>query len=199
MAMQAIKQQLESVFRQIEQQRMRDMPMCNPALQVEAIGFREWGEYTLGVMLTPWFMNLMLLPASDATVEALAASRVGSKQLHLFPSGRYEFVNANEAGLGHYQVCSLFSPLLEFADQQIVVDIARAALDELMQTENRDEISTHEKVIEKRWHEESATEPDAVADVADHKTVDERLESPLSRRDFLRGRRASPEEIGHGD
>lgn len=191
--MRAIEQQLESVFTEIEQQRMRDMPMCNPNLKVEAVGFQCWGDYLLGIMITPWFMNLMLLPRSEKMVITMEQQREGSKQTQLFPSGRYEFVNAREEGLGPYQVCSLFSPLLEFDSQHVVVEIARAALDELMQSQNRDDISSHEKLIERLWYEDSAMHADMEVGTA------EKSEMRLSRREFLRGRGEARRDVEHGD
>ncbi|WP_059287489.1 [NiFe]-hydrogenase assembly chaperone HybE [Aquitalea magnusonii] len=58
--------QLEALFRDIAASRMQGIPILNPALQVEAIGFQQWGgpqgRLWAGVLLTPWFMNLLLLP-----------------------------------------------------------------------------------------------------------------------------------------
>jgi [NiFe] hydrogenase assembly HybE family chaperone len=163
--MRAIKQQLETIFRRIQAERMQDVPVCNPALRVEAVGFREWGDYVLGVMLTPWFMNLMLLPRNPQTFVAM---QEGSKQLHHFPSGSYEFIYGSEEGLGAYQVCSLFSPMHEFADQETAVETARQVLDAMMEESHRESRPVNEpagKVI-----------PEANA--------------VMSRRDFLRGGRA---------
>jgi len=193
-----IEQTLESVFRRIEQERMQEMPMCNPNLRVQAIGFQPWGEYLLGIMITPWFMNLMLLPQSERTLDAMAQQQEGSKQTHIFPSGRYEFASGRETGLGHYQVCSLFSPLLEFDQQSLVVEVAQAVLTELMQAENWEGISTHEKTIEKLWHPEGS-DAEALQTVAEQKSLAEKLEAPLSRRAFLRGRREVTRDAGNGD
>ncbi len=41
--------------------RMRGLPIVNPALAVEAVGFAPWEGHWLGVMVTPWFINLTLL------------------------------------------------------------------------------------------------------------------------------------------
>ena len=53
----------------IQRERMADIPLLNPALEVQAVGFSVWEAYCLGVLITPWFMNLMLLPlAGDKLV-----------------------------------------------------------------------------------------------------------------------------------
>lgn len=193
-----IEEILESVFRRIQRGRMQDMPMCNPNLQVQAVGFQVWGEYYLGVMITPWFMSLMLLPQNEKTMTAMQNQQEGDKQTHVFPSGYYEFIKGKEKELGCYQMCSLFSPLLEFDDQSIVVEVARSALRELMQVENYDDISTHERAIEKYWRPESSN-ADTLQNVAEQKTKDEKLSAPLSRREFLRGRREVKRDVDHGD
>ena len=108
--------------------RMQGLDVVNPALAVEAVGFAPWNEHWLGVMLTPWFMNLTLLPRNPGGWRPLAT---GAKRRYAFPAGEYEFVGANDAMLGAYQVCSLFSPVHEFADQEtarLVATLAREAL-----------------------------------------------------------------------
>ena len=88
--------------------RMQGLDSSTPALAVEAVGFAPWDEHWLGVMLTPWFMNLVLLPRNPGGWQPLAT---GAKRRYAFPAGEYEFVGANDAMLGAYQVCSLFSPV----------------------------------------------------------------------------------------
>ena len=117
-------QQLQQVFETIWQQRMQDMPVVNPALAVAVIGFEKTALDQLGIVLTPWCMNLVLLPESDEW----NALKPGSKQIHTLPAGSYEFVVASEPGIGRYQTCSLFSPMFEFSDQQAALATAEAAL-----------------------------------------------------------------------
>jgi [NiFe] hydrogenase assembly HybE family chaperone len=176
--MEHISQQLETVFRHIQQERMQDVPVCNPALQVQAVGFREWEDYYLGVMLTPWFMNLMLLPASP---DVFANMKEGSKQMHRFPSGTYEFITGKEADLGDYQVCSLFSPMQEFADQETAVQTANRVLDALMEVCNKDTLS----MSGEGETDTNETQPAKKAQA---------LDTPISRRDFLRGGRSRQDQ-----
>lgn len=175
---------LESHFRRIERERMQGLPLLNSALQVKAVGFREWQGRCLGVLVTPWFMNLMLLPAEGDDWEAL---RIGDKQLHRLPSGPYEFILGEEAGIGRYQICSLFSPMFEFADQATAVATAEAVMQGLMDEENRDTLSTCEAEISRRWYGETPEEVAAQGQVA-ALDLDERLAQPISRRELLRGR-----------
>ncbi|TGD74386.1 [NiFe]-hydrogenase assembly chaperone HybE [Mangrovimicrobium sediminis] len=131
---------LESTFTSIQLTRMRGVPVIHPELSVSAEHFTRWQDYYLGVLVTPWFMNLVLLPASDATREAFAARKVGSKQSHVFPAGGYEFIVGEEPALGHYQACSLFSPMFEFRDQAAALDTAAAVLAELMNDANCEQL-----------------------------------------------------------
>lgn len=119
---------LESVFATIAATRMADVPLCNPALRVEAVGFRRRADgHWAGVMVTPWAINLLCLPGA-ADWPALAA---GSRCDWSFPSGDYEFIVAEEASLGNYHLCSLFSPAFEFADHESARTTAQAAVEAL--------------------------------------------------------------------
>ena len=116
---------LEAEFREIYTAKMRDVPFCNHALHVEAVGFQPWQGHVLGVLVTPWFMNLTLLPGPDEDWSALVR---GEKELVEFPSGTYEFLHANRERIGGFKGCSLFSPMGEFASQLAAVDVARAVM-----------------------------------------------------------------------
>ena len=45
--------------------RMRDLPFYNDGLSIEAVGFRDWEGHRLGILITPWFINLILLPGEE--------------------------------------------------------------------------------------------------------------------------------------
>lgn len=105
-----------AVFADIAATRMAGLPICNPHLQVEAIGFRRADDgHWVGVMITPWAINLLRLPAQADGWPVLPA---GSKCDWGFASGDYEFTLAEEARLGEYHLCSLFSPASEFASHE---------------------------------------------------------------------------------
>lgn len=112
---------IETVFRAIQHERMGDVPILNSALYVEAVGFMPWREDWIGILIAPWFMNLVLMPGQECS---LAAHGV----VHSFPSGDYAFSIGHEAGLGYYQSCSLFSPVFEFPDQASARSTAEAVM-----------------------------------------------------------------------
>jgi [NiFe] hydrogenase assembly HybE family chaperone len=119
---------LEAVFRHIAATRMADVSILNPALDVEAVGFRPWRGDWVGVLVTPWFMSLISLPGPASAWEPESS---GSKRDVELPSGSYEFLTAHEDELGAYLTSSLFSPMFEFPDMDRAREVAAAALAEM--------------------------------------------------------------------
>jgi len=116
---------LEAAFRRILAETMADVPILNPALQVEAVGFARHGDHWLGILITPWFMNLVLVPGAAESWQSVAP---GLRLFRKFPSGDFAFLGSNEPEVGEFQSCSLFSPMGQFADQAGAREVALAAL-----------------------------------------------------------------------
>jgi len=125
-----ISRQLETVFNGILATRMRGVPVINPELSVQAVGFKPFNEDWLGVLITPWFMNLLLLPGPDDS--RWRELPPGSKFEQTFPYGTFEFTLADEAQLGVYALCSLFSPMFQFESQAAALATAQASLQGLL-------------------------------------------------------------------
>ncbi len=119
---------LEAAFRKIERERMSGVPILNPALRVAATGMRPFSGAWLSVLVTPWFINLMLLPGSEEDASAWSRVPAGTKLKRQLPAGAFEFICGAEDGIGPYQMCSLFSPVLEFENQDAAMAAAEAAL-----------------------------------------------------------------------
>jgi [NiFe] hydrogenase assembly HybE family chaperone len=110
---------------------MKGMPIYNPTLAVEAVGFRLHEGRRVGVMLTPWFMNLTVLPSA-----ADLAVWVNGETLRLaFPSGVYDFMISDLPDVGLIGSCSLFSPMSDFTDHEAAQIAAVAAADGLFETD----------------------------------------------------------------
>ncbi len=120
--------QLTETFARIASERMRGLPVTNDALQVEAVGFRPWDGRLVGVLITPWFMNLVVLPGENGEWDDLAD---GAKVTWELPSGEYELTIARLEPIGVYQSCALFSSVLDFPDQQMARSIAETVMQEL--------------------------------------------------------------------
>jgi [NiFe] hydrogenase assembly HybE family chaperone len=143
---------------------MAGIPIINPSLRVEAVGFREWEDRWIGVLVTPWTINLVLLPGQDAPLTPLALDK---KQLWNFPSGAYEFMGLNEPAIGTCHMCSLISPVTEFASHEEAVAVAQEVIIGLFATQARnDELAT--RIDDARLKGEAISQ------------------QTLSRRDFLR-------------
>lgn len=95
---------------------MRDVPILNLHLQVEAVSFQVFADGWLGVLISSWFMNLVWLPPVETGVTAVAD--LLTLQL---PSGEYECLPNQVGGVGVFYTCSLFSPVLQFEDQAAAV------------------------------------------------------------------------------
>jgi [NiFe] hydrogenase assembly HybE family chaperone len=124
-----IRHALETTFNEILDKRMRGLPLINATLSVQAIGFNRYNEDWLGILITPWFMNLLLLPGSDSPWRELVP---GTKIVKHYPYGAFEFTLGNEAQLGVYALCSLFSPMFQFENQAAALAAAQAALQGLL-------------------------------------------------------------------
>lgn len=120
---------LEDVFADIYASKMRGLPFVNEALNVKAVGFCTFEGQLVGALVTPWFMNLIVLPSAGADWSGVVS---GSKKRLDFPSGSYEFTAALRDGaveaLPPYWACSLFSPMFNFATMLQAVDTAQAAV-----------------------------------------------------------------------
>lgn len=122
---------LEAAFRRIETESMAGVGVLNPALCVEALGFARFEGHWLGIVITPWFMNLVLVPGEAAFWQSVAP---GKRLFRKFPSGDFAFLGSVEPEVGEFQSCSLFSPMAQFADQDGAREVAIAALDALQRT-----------------------------------------------------------------
>lgn len=112
-------------YRRIERERMHGLPICNDKLQVEAVGFRPHDRCLCGVLVTPWFMNLVLLPAEG---EKWSAATFDRKVIWRFNAGEYEFTPAILEGIGTHLSTPLFSTVQDFPDQ----DTARRVAGEVL-------------------------------------------------------------------
>jgi [NiFe] hydrogenase assembly HybE family chaperone len=91
---------------------MRDLPIYNDKVTIEAIGFRRFDDdVLLGVVLTPWFMNLIMLPIEPAPMDMAAVGRSVSVEL---TAGERDFVVGGDEVIGLYKAHSLHSPVLNF-------------------------------------------------------------------------------------
>jgi [NiFe] hydrogenase assembly HybE family chaperone len=119
--------QLVQRFTHIANTAMRDLPIYNHALQVDAIGFETTRAGWLGVLITPWFINVMLLPKQKQKVTV----PLGDKVTHELASGEHQFSVGEDDELGRYDFLTLASPTLRYKSHQAARDAAQKALNKL--------------------------------------------------------------------
>lgn len=112
--------QLVERFERTYQDHMEGLPIVNKALQVEAISFRDFESHQLGVLVTPWFMNLVLLPGSDEWSDAVQ----GDLSAITFPSGPIDFTVCHDDVLGTYLSAVLFTTVADVPDQAVARQLA---------------------------------------------------------------------------
>ncbi|WP_068114254.1 [NiFe]-hydrogenase assembly chaperone HybE [Tropicimonas marinistellae] len=130
-------------FTEIWNGKMRDVPLVNRTLRVEAVGFILHEGRPLGVLISPWFMNLVMLPADG---EDWSDLRAGDTEVIGFPSGDYEFLHNTRETVGGYKACSLVSPMGEYTSQVQAVEVASAIMTALFDTANRAETDRREDI-----------------------------------------------------
>lgn len=123
-------------FTEVWHAKMRDVPIVNKLLHVQAVGWRFHEGRPLGVLISPWFMNLIMLPAEGEDWSDLLTGR---KEIIGFASGDYEFIWNVRPMIGGYKACSLFSPMSEFKTQKQATDVANAVMVALFQDEHKAE------------------------------------------------------------
>jgi [NiFe] hydrogenase assembly HybE family chaperone len=119
--------ELEQHYQRILDERMQGLAFLNPRLQVEAVGFRDMDEHQAGVLITPWFMNLIVLPGNADWDELTPGSLC---QLEL-PAGRMEFNAGGDDAIGRLLTAVLFTTVTDFPDHGTARDVAVEIMDRL--------------------------------------------------------------------
>lgn len=111
-------------FDAVYRERMQGLPIVNERLSVEAVGFAALEGHELGVLISPWFMNLILLPGDDAW----NLCKQGASIKIELPAGPYDFTVSHDEDVGTFLSAILFRTVSDFPDQEtaraIAADIA---------------------------------------------------------------------------
>lgn len=126
---------LEAAFGHIARTRMAGLPLLQPGLRVQAVGLQPCHrepDLAWGVLVTPWFMNLVWLPLQASAAGALPFP--GLSEPWTAPAGQtLDRLGAEEPGLGEgpwgrYALCSLRSPMQGLTHQDQAVALATEVL-----------------------------------------------------------------------
>lgn len=115
---------LEAHFTALNIAEMQNLPLANPKMSVSAVNFEKWDGHWLGVIVTPWMLNLMLMPGAGQPWPELKEQK-GNELALDFPCGPLNFSPRVDPALGSYLCLSLLSPVNQFRSQQEAVEVAR--------------------------------------------------------------------------
>jgi [NiFe] hydrogenase assembly HybE family chaperone len=155
---------LTARFRPIAEEPMKDLPVYNADLDVEAFGFQPLGDQQFGILIAPWFMNALVLPPEHQPMDL---NTIGRKVDVELPSGTRSFIWSGDEQLGMFKSLSLHSPMQQFLSQEQARAEARRLVEIFLQPEQE-------------------PEPAPAAPAGNDKPA-------LSRRDFLRAKRTNTE------
>lgn len=129
MEAQAVAERFAEVFEHVHREQMQGLPLLNPRLRVEALGFQPHDGRIIGILVTPWLMNVVMLPGDG---DDWSDVELGHKVPQGFPAGTYKFMVNEIDGIGRYLTHSLYSPMREFSSQNHALAAAEAWLREAM-------------------------------------------------------------------
>lgn len=120
-------------FREAEP-RMRDLPFYNERLSTEAVGFRDWEGHRLGILITPWFINLILLPGEEDDWSGV--DQGDQSDWHL-PAETIRFTanrsDDEETGEGEvFLAAPVFTNVIGVPDHEAATNIAEQVLESLL-------------------------------------------------------------------
>ena len=161
--------------------RMADLPMYNPVLEVACVGFQPYTEREIGVLVTPWCMNLTLFPAESDNWSEWGEAEIGNKQMIVLPSGQYEGIFGWSELTGGFMSCSLFSPMFEFSEQAVAVETAEEVMNALFDRTNEAPTDRQQALREQKAEQEEVKKQQEAVKAATSKP------EKLSRRGFLTG------------
>ncbi len=116
---------LEAHYRHVWETRMHDLPFVNTALSVEAIGFQRLDGDWLGVVITPWFLNLLLVSGGGELWGDIPA---GERRYLSLPCGTMQFIADDDPDIGPYQYCPLIAPVSNLPDMAMARHVAVDAI-----------------------------------------------------------------------
>ncbi|MER2539014.1 MAG: [NiFe]-hydrogenase assembly chaperone HybE [Azonexus sp.] len=116
---------LEAHFQQLWEESVADTRQTNPALQVKVIGFVRCEGDWVGVMVTPWFIHLLLLPGGGTLWGDIPD---GQRRYLDLPGSTYYFTATEAPGIGPYQYTALLDNINQVADMATARHLADDAL-----------------------------------------------------------------------
>ena len=102
-----------------------EWPPVNAALSCRALGFARYRGDWLGVVITPWFVDLYLLPGGGELWGDIPSGQCRYVEL---PRGTVPFTAADDPQIGSYQHSPLISPVSVLPDMAAAMKLANDVL-----------------------------------------------------------------------
>jgi len=112
-------------FESIGEQTLRDLPLFNAGLCVEALGFERDGDDFLGALITPWFINIVALPTARLPYDE---ARVGEATTLALPRGETRFTLGGDRAIGMLRSHPVRTSTVGVENQEQARALAREAL-----------------------------------------------------------------------
>ena len=112
-------------FTTVLREKMQGLPILAPHLTVQALPFVRVGSHWLGVVATPWSVVAVCACGNRSQWTSRSAGAAYPVDL---PGGRFTFLATADDVLGGALLCSLKSPVRDFADDTAAAAFARTCL-----------------------------------------------------------------------
>jgi [NiFe] hydrogenase assembly HybE family chaperone len=126
---------LVDAYRRIAAERMAGIPFCNDNLTVDGVGFRDVEGRNVGVLITPWCMNLVVL---EAEPDDAGQGDYEEKRTFRFPAGEFEFVHARIEDVPMHHALALFTSVEDFPDMATARAVAAEVLRRVLEPDAED-------------------------------------------------------------
>jgi [NiFe] hydrogenase assembly HybE family chaperone len=173
---------LETCFTKILHENMQGINILNHELDVEAVEFQEWDDRIMGMMITPWFVSLIILPKAEENWEG---GRLGEKENMSFPSRDCEMMLNEIEGFGLCKTHSIYSPCTDLPNQESARIAAAMFLRNLLDETKRVDPTYSEEQIARYLEKEDMVHQEELK-----KQFSEPIElkKEVNRRDLIRGK-----------
>ncbi len=130
---------LERHFLQI-----RNAPPGNVLLSCVAVDFARFRGDWIGVVVTPWFINIVLLPGGGELWGDIPA---GQRRYIDLPSGTVAFAAAEDPLIGPFQYSPLVEPVSAVPDMAAALSIAHEVMRGICPQQNAPEVAQIESGV----------------------------------------------------
>ena len=137
---------LEHAFHEIAAKSMAGLPFYRQHIPIRACGFQRFEGQWFGAILTPWMLQLMLLPGPG---QRWQHRRADERVALALPQGEMLFRPGEIAPDLYYLACSLMSPIDASLSAELALELAEssAKLALSLPLRQRDEINAGRRAL----------------------------------------------------